>query len=131
VTFIGNVPLGVDPLVLIVRVDEQLGLQDTFEKAEVAPLGRPETENAIGLLLPDFSAAVIEFCAEAPLLAALSPVFESEKSKGWSIVNQALASELASKLFLKAFALTRVVFETVNGFLYKVEDCVGEAPSVV
>jgi hypothetical protein len=131
VTFIGNVPLGVEPLVLIVRVDEQLGLQEILENAEVAPLGNPETENAIGLLLPDFSAAVIKFCAEAPLLAALLPVFESEKSNDCVKANHALASVLSAAFCLKALAFTIVSAVTVIGALYTFEDWVGEVPSIV
>jgi hypothetical protein len=117
VTFIGNVPLGVEPLVLIVRVDEQLGLQEILENAEVAPLGNPETENEIALLLPDFNAALIVFCAEAPLFAALSPVFDSEKSNELFTENHAFASSLSGEFFLKAFALTSVCVVRVNGSL--------------
>jgi hypothetical protein len=131
VTFIGNVPVGVEPLVLIVRVDEQLGLQEILENAEVAPLGNPETENEIALVLPDFNAAVIEFCAEAPLLAALLPVFESEKSNDCVIANHALASVLSAEFCLKALALTIVFVVTVIGALYAFEDWVGVVPSVV
>jgi hypothetical protein len=71
------------------------------------------------------------FCAEEPFWAALFPEFESEKSNCWSRVNQALASELAMELFLKALAFTNVVATRVNGPLYNVEDWVGAAPLVV
>ena len=80
VTPIGNVPVGVELLVDIVRVEEQVGLQDTLEKDELTPLGNPDTEKEIGLPLPDLSAALITFCAEDPFWVALSPVLESEKS---------------------------------------------------
>jgi hypothetical protein len=83
----------------------------------VAPLGKPETEKEIVFVLPDFSAALIVFCAEAPLFAALSPVFDSEKSKELFIVNHAFASSLSGEFFLKAFALTSVCVVRVKGSL--------------
>jgi hypothetical protein len=43
VTVMVELPAGV-PLVLIVRVKEQVGLQLAEEKEAVAPLGRPEVE---------------------------------------------------------------------------------------
>ena len=61
VTPIGNVPVGVELLVEIVRVEEQVGLQDTVEKDELTLLGNPDTEKEIGLPLPDFSAALMAF----------------------------------------------------------------------
>lgn len=44
VTVIVEVATGVEPLVLIVSVEEQVGLQLTEEKEAVAPAGRPEVE---------------------------------------------------------------------------------------
>jgi len=44
VTAMVELPAGVEPLVLIVRVEEQVGLQLAEEKEAVAPLGRPEVE---------------------------------------------------------------------------------------
>jgi hypothetical protein len=47
-TVIGNVPAGVVPaVVLIVRVEEQVGAQLGEENEAVAPAGRPEAENVI------------------------------------------------------------------------------------
>jgi len=46
VTVIGKLPVGVDPLVLIVNTDEQVGLQEPDEKDPVALEGSPETEKA-------------------------------------------------------------------------------------
>ena len=80
VTAMGKVPVGVELLVITVKVEEQDGPQDTVEKEELTPPGNPDTEKEIGLPLPDFSAALMAFCAEEPFLAALSPVFDSEKS---------------------------------------------------
>ena len=44
VTIIGKLPPGVDPLVLIVNIDEQVGVQVGAEKEAVAPEGNPEAE---------------------------------------------------------------------------------------
>ena len=48
VTTRGNVPAGVEVPVVTVRVEEQVGLQDSIEKAALAPLGSPVTEKATG-----------------------------------------------------------------------------------
>ena len=45
VIVMGKVPAGVDPLVLMVSVEEQVGLQEAEEKDPVAPEGSPETLN--------------------------------------------------------------------------------------
>lgn len=45
VTVIVEVPAGVEPLVLTVKVEEQVRLQLAGEKEAVTPLGRPEIEN--------------------------------------------------------------------------------------
>ena len=43
-TVMADVPAGVEPLVLIVNVEEQVGLQLEEEKEAVAPPGNPEVE---------------------------------------------------------------------------------------
>ena len=45
VIVIGKLPVDVDPLVLMVSVEEQVGLQEAAEKDPVAPEGSPETVN--------------------------------------------------------------------------------------
>ena len=45
VTVIGKLPAGVDPLVLMASVEEQVGLQEAEEKDPVAPEGSPEAVN--------------------------------------------------------------------------------------
>jgi len=40
-----ELPAGVEALVLMVRVEEQVGLQLVEEKEAVAPVGKPEAEN--------------------------------------------------------------------------------------
>ena len=42
VIVMGKLPVDVDPLVLMVSVEEQVGLQEAEEKDPVAPEGRPE-----------------------------------------------------------------------------------------
>jgi hypothetical protein len=44
VTVIRKVPAGVELVVLMVRVEEQVGPQEAEEKEAVAPVGRPEAE---------------------------------------------------------------------------------------
>ena len=61
VTTSGNVPAGVEALVVTVRVDEQAGPQEGTEKDPLAPLGKPATENATGSPLPDKREAAIWF----------------------------------------------------------------------
>ena len=45
VIVMGKLPVDVDPLVLMVSVEEQVGLQETAEKDPVAPAGRPAAVN--------------------------------------------------------------------------------------
>jgi hypothetical protein len=44
VTVMVELPAGVEALVLMVRVEEQVGLQVAEENEVVAPVGRPEAE---------------------------------------------------------------------------------------
>ena len=43
-TVMADVPAGVEPLVLIVNVEEQVGLQLAEEREPVVPAGNPEAE---------------------------------------------------------------------------------------
>jgi hypothetical protein len=95
VTVMVELPLGVEPLVLMVRVEEQLGLQLFGEKEAVAPEGNPETENATGCAVPETNVALIELVTNEPAVTDLLPELETEKSNGWLTVNEALASPLA------------------------------------
>jgi hypothetical protein len=94
VTVMVELPAGVDPLVLMVRVEEQLGLQLFGEKEAVAPEGNPETENVTGWVVPETNVALIELVTDEPAVTDLSPELESEKLNGWLTVNEALASPL-------------------------------------
>ena len=44
VTVMVELPASVEPVVLMVRVEEQAGLQLVDEKKAVAPMGKPEAE---------------------------------------------------------------------------------------
>ena len=96
VTVMVELPAGVEPPVLIVTVEEQLGLQLFWENEAVAPEGNPDAENVTDCALPETSAALIELVTDEPAVTDLSPELESEKSKasGWFMVKDALASEL-------------------------------------
>ena len=105
VTVMVELPAGVEPLVAIVSVEEQLGLQLFGEKEAVAPEGKPEAENVSGCALPETNVALIELVTDEPAVTDLSPELESEKSNGWLTVNEALASELGLYPLLNALAL--------------------------
>jgi hypothetical protein len=94
VTVMEELPAGVELLVLMVRVEEQLGLQLFEEKKAVAPEGNPEAENVTGCVVPETNTTLIELVTDEPAITDLSPELESEKSNGWLTVNEALASPL-------------------------------------
>ena len=94
VTVMVELPLGVEPLVLMVRVEEQLGLQLFGEKEAVAPEGNPDAENVTGCVVPETNVALIELVTDEPAVTDLLPELETEKSNGWLTVNEALASPL-------------------------------------
>jgi hypothetical protein len=94
VTVMLELPAGVEPLVLMVRVEEQPGLQLFGEKEAVAPEGNPEAENVTGCVLPETNVALIELVTEDPATIDLFPESESEKSNDLLTVNEALASLL-------------------------------------
>jgi hypothetical protein len=93
VTVMVELPAGVEPLVLMVRVEEQLGLQLFGEKEAVAPEGNPDAENVTGCVVPETNAALIKLVTDEPAVTDLSPE-ESEKLNGWLTVNKAMASPL-------------------------------------
>jgi hypothetical protein len=95
-TVIGKLPAGVDPLVLMVSVEEQVGLQVAEEKDPVAPEGSPETLKDTASLLPELRVAVMLFDDEDPAVTETSPELASEKSNGWVTVSEAVASELGA-----------------------------------
>jgi hypothetical protein len=114
----GKFPAGVEPVVLTVRVVEQLGLQLAEEKEPDVPVGNPETEKETSCGLPDTSEMLITLVTDDPAVSALLPVLAVEKSKGSFFENHALDSVLGLAPSLKALALTRVVVVTLNEAIY-------------
>ena len=66
VTVIVELPRGVEAGVVIVRVVEQLGLQETGEKEAVAPVGNPVAEKLREAGVPVVRVAVIVVWVELP-----------------------------------------------------------------
>ena len=66
-TVMSEVPPGVVPaVVLMVNVEEQVGVQLAKENEAVAPAGNPEAENVTAWALPDTNAASILLLAGEP-----------------------------------------------------------------
>jgi hypothetical protein len=66
VTVTGEVAAGVAKVVLIVNVEEQLGLQEGEEKEAVAPVGSPEAEKTTTWDVPELSAVVMVVLTACP-----------------------------------------------------------------
>jgi hypothetical protein len=78
-TVMVELPEEVEPVVLMVRVEEQFGLQLVEEKDAVAPEGSPEALKEIAWLVPDAKLAPIELVTEDPATTVLLPELEREK----------------------------------------------------
>jgi hypothetical protein len=130
-TVMVELPAVVELLVLIVSVEEQVGLQLVEENEAVAPVGKPEAENVTAWALPDAKVAPIELVTEEPATTDMPPELDTEKLKGWVTVNEALASALALDPLLNALAFTVALLVRFKAPVYRVEDCVGVEPSVV
>ena len=77
-TVIGKLPAGVAAAVAIVRVVEQVGLQEVTEKLAVAPLGSPDTKKDTGWVTPAVRVAVMVVAPEAPAVTVTPPELLSE-----------------------------------------------------
>ena len=77
-----DVPMGVAPLVVILRFVEQVGVHETAEKELVAPEGKPETLKEACWALPDSSVALMELLSEEPAVTDRSPKLEIAKLYG-------------------------------------------------
>ena len=66
VTVIVEDPAGVEADVVMVSVDEQVGLHDADEKEAVAPAGRPDAEKVTACAVPETRVAVIVFDTGCP-----------------------------------------------------------------
>jgi hypothetical protein len=131
VTVMLELPAGVEAFVLMVRVEEQVGLQLVEEKEALAPVGKPEAERVTAWALPETKAALMELVTEDPAMTDTSPELAREKLKGWVTVNEALASALGLDPLLNALAFTVALLVRVMGPLYRVDDWVGVEPLVV
>ncbi len=95
VTVIVDVPAGVEPLVLMLRVVEHTGLHEAEENETVAPGGKPEALKETAWVVPDANDAAIELLPEEPAATTILPEFDRAKSNGgWVMINDALASAL-------------------------------------
>ena len=77
VTVIGNVPVGVDPAVLIVSWLVQVGLHAPGLNPAVAPLGSPAAENDTLWVAPAVRVAVIVLEPAPPWVTVMVPEFAS------------------------------------------------------
>jgi hypothetical protein len=130
-TEIGKSPAGVDPVLAIFNIVEQVGLQEAEEKDPVAPEGNPATEKETDCGLPEAKVALMELIAEDPAVTDWFPELAREKLKVWVIVNEALGSALAVYPFLNALAFTVALLVRVIAPVYRVEDWVGVEPLLV
>ena len=122
VTVTFEVPAAMELLVLIVKVDVHVGLQLEDEKEAVVPAGKPEMSNETGCIAPVIKKALSVFVTEPPEVAALSPEFVKEKSKGWVTVKALLVTVLELNPALKALAFTVVELRTVMVPVYWVDN---------
>ena len=77
----------------IVRVVEQLGVQEMTEKEALAPLGRPAAEKETDCEVPETRVAVMVFVTEEPRVTDLSPPFAREKSHEAAVTVKLFALE--------------------------------------
>ena len=82
--------MGVEGAVAIVRVVEQVGVQEVAEKEAVTPLGRPAAEKETDCEVPETRVAVMVFVTEEPRVTDLSPPFAREKSNEAAVTVKAL-----------------------------------------
>jgi len=81
VTMIVDVPTGVVATVVMVRAEEQPGLQEAGLNEADAPAGRPEADGVTAWVLPDTKLNVMVDKADAPCVIFLLPSLASEKLK--------------------------------------------------
>ncbi len=122
VTVIVDVPAGVEPLVLMFKVVEQVGLQEGDEKEAAVPEGRPEALKETAWVAPEVNDAIIVLEPEEPAVTETLPAFEREKAKPGVTVKEAFASALGLYPFSNAAALTTALLVSVMGWEYRVDD---------
>lgn len=84
VTVMVELPAAVEPLVLIVSVEEQVGLQLFEDNEAVVPRGRPAVEKDTACVVPDARVALIVLVTDEPAVTDLFPELLSTKSNGTS-----------------------------------------------
>ena len=72
--------------------------------------------------MPEVKVGVIVFEPEEPAFTEIAPEFESEKSKDWVTVREALAMELEAYPLLKALAFMTVLLVKSSSPVYGGED---------
>src|SRR5438876_9265657 len=75
-------PVGVDAMVVSVRVVAQVGVHAVGEKVALAPAGSPAAEKDTDCDAPESKVAVMVLETVAPWTTVWSPSLASEKSKG-------------------------------------------------
>jgi hypothetical protein len=90
------VPVGVLAAVLIVNVTEQVGLQEFWEKLEVALAGKPLAVNPTAWVEPAMSVAVIVFDPEFPWLTVILPELLKLKSKAGVVTTKLTEADLTN-----------------------------------
>lgn len=80
VIVIVELPVGVEPLVATVNVEEHVGLQLVGENEAVVPSGNPAAEKVTACVLADTNAALIVLVAVDPATTDKFPELPTEKS---------------------------------------------------
>jgi hypothetical protein len=93
-TVMVEVPAAAAPVVLMVIVEEQVGLQLADENEAVTPEGNPDAENVTACVVPETNVEVIVLDTEEPAVTDLLPALLNAKSKALLSVNDALATAL-------------------------------------
>ena len=75
-TVTGKFPVGVDPVVLILSIVEQAGVQEVEENEPVAPVGRPVTLNETGCAVALVKDVLMASVVEDPAIIDLLPELE-------------------------------------------------------
>ncbi len=100
---------------------EQFGWQEEDVNDALAPEGRPDDANDTAWLVPEFNVAEMVAEPVAPAMTETAAGAVSVKLKLALALspfeNQALASALAVRPALKAFALTRVLVDSTKALL--------------
>ena len=67
---------------VILSVEEQVGVQEAAVKEPLAPDGKPETEKVTGAAVPEVSVEVTVFEVELPAVTDWEPAVATENTNG-------------------------------------------------